>query len=269
MTRQGVGAHGEHDRGLGPEHHRGEHRCQTVAGARRGRRGPDRGRPQRREHVGVASRAMVDEAVLDAAAAAADPDDVLADARPALIAAKSENPGGTEDEAAGVASEILTELDAASRSCGPGPVGRASSRRSGDGRRARLERAPGRRAGRRSPAPGTTIRGAARIDDGDGSSVAARRHEGPDRRGARPRRRLPSSRAPRSPARSCSTSSADEELAGLHGTQVLLERGLPPPARGDRRRAERVAGRPRRARRSLAHRDRLGKAAHGLSPIEA
>ena len=51
---------------------------------------------------------MADEAVLDAAAAAVDPDDVLAHAR-ALIAAKSENPGGTEDEAAGVASEILTE----------------------------------------------------------------------------------------------------------------------------------------------------------------
>lgn len=54
---------------------------------------------------------MVEEAVLAAAAAAVDPDEVLAYAR-ALIAAKSENPGGTEDDAAGVASEILTDLRA-------------------------------------------------------------------------------------------------------------------------------------------------------------
>lgn len=54
---------------------------------------------------------MVDEAVLAAAAQAVDPDEVLSFAR-ALIAAKSENPGGTEDEAAGVASEILTGLGA-------------------------------------------------------------------------------------------------------------------------------------------------------------
>ncbi|MGZ8629537.1 MAG: M20 family metallopeptidase [Actinomycetota bacterium] len=54
---------------------------------------------------------MVEEAVLAAAAAAVDPDEVLAYAR-ALIAAKSENPGGTEDEAAGVASEVLTDLRA-------------------------------------------------------------------------------------------------------------------------------------------------------------
>jgi len=49
--------------------------------------------------------------VLDAVAAAVDPDEVLAFAR-ALIAAKSENPGGTEDEAAAVASEILTGFGA-------------------------------------------------------------------------------------------------------------------------------------------------------------
>jgi acetylornithine deacetylase/succinyl-diaminopimelate desuccinylase family protein len=46
-----------------------------------------------------------------AAAAAIDPDEVLRYAR-ALIAAPSENPGGTEDEAADVASGILTDLGA-------------------------------------------------------------------------------------------------------------------------------------------------------------
>ena len=49
--------------------------------------------------------------MLDAAAAAVDPDEVLAYTR-ALIAAKSENPGGTEDLAAAVASDILMELGA-------------------------------------------------------------------------------------------------------------------------------------------------------------
>jgi acetylornithine deacetylase/succinyl-diaminopimelate desuccinylase len=46
----------------------------------------------------------------EAAAAAVDPDEVLAFAR-ALIAAPSENPGGTEDEAADVAADILSSLD--------------------------------------------------------------------------------------------------------------------------------------------------------------
>ncbi|MDH4111120.1 MAG: M20 family metallopeptidase [Actinomycetota bacterium] len=54
---------------------------------------------------------MVDEATLAAASAAVDADEVVAFAR-ALIAAKSENPGGTEDEAASVASGILSGLGA-------------------------------------------------------------------------------------------------------------------------------------------------------------
>jgi acetylornithine deacetylase/succinyl-diaminopimelate desuccinylase family protein len=44
-------------------------------------------------------------------AASVDPDEVLAIAR-ALIAARSENPGGTEDETAGVAAEVLAGLGA-------------------------------------------------------------------------------------------------------------------------------------------------------------
>jgi hypothetical protein len=46
---------------------------------------------------------MVDEPVLSAAAGAVDPAEVLAFAQ-ALIAAPSENPGGTEDAAAAVAA---------------------------------------------------------------------------------------------------------------------------------------------------------------------
>ncbi|MGZ8571141.1 MAG: hypothetical protein ACXWW5_02835, partial [Actinomycetota bacterium] len=47
----------------------------------------------------------------DAAAAAVDVDELLEVAR-ALIAAPSENPGGTEDEAAAVAADVLTGLAA-------------------------------------------------------------------------------------------------------------------------------------------------------------
>lgn len=58
---------------------------------------------------------MVEEAASgpagDAAAAAVDPDEVLRYAR-ALLAAPSENPGGTEDRAAEVAGTILAELGA-------------------------------------------------------------------------------------------------------------------------------------------------------------
>jgi succinyl-diaminopimelate desuccinylase len=57
---------------------------------------------------------MVDEGAMTAAAQAVEPDEVVAFAR-ALIAAPSENPGGTEDAAAAVATEILTGLGAEPR----------------------------------------------------------------------------------------------------------------------------------------------------------
>jgi succinyl-diaminopimelate desuccinylase len=57
---------------------------------------------------------MVDEAVVRAAADAVDPDEVVRFAR-TLIAAPSENPGGTEDAAAAVATEILGSLGADTR----------------------------------------------------------------------------------------------------------------------------------------------------------
>src|SRR5688500_6634739 len=62
----------------------------------------------------VAEPASATDTAVDAAADAADPDDVLRFAR-ALIAAPSENPGGTEDEVAEVASGILAELEVDSR----------------------------------------------------------------------------------------------------------------------------------------------------------
>ena len=60
----------------------------------------------------------------DAAASAVDPDEVLALAR-ALIASPSENPGGTEDEAADVASAFLRDLGADTRTV-RGQAGRPS-----------------------------------------------------------------------------------------------------------------------------------------------
>ena len=59
----------------------------------------------------VAGAASAAGAQATAAAAAIDPDEILRYAR-ALIAAPSENPGGTEDEAADVAGGILTDLGA-------------------------------------------------------------------------------------------------------------------------------------------------------------
>jgi hypothetical protein len=50
-----------------------------------------------------------EEAALRAAVEAVDADEVVAFAR-ALIAARSENPGGTEDEAADVAAAIRAAL---------------------------------------------------------------------------------------------------------------------------------------------------------------
>jgi succinyl-diaminopimelate desuccinylase len=54
------------------------------------------------------------ESAVAAAVGAVDPDEVVRIAR-ALIAAPSENPGGTEEEAAQVAAEVLAELDTGPR----------------------------------------------------------------------------------------------------------------------------------------------------------
>src|SRR6188472_2093417 len=67
----------------------------------------------RRDRQAVASRAMVDEPsnLAEAVADAVDPDEVITFTR-SLIAARSENPGGTEDDAAEVAVSILRGLGA-------------------------------------------------------------------------------------------------------------------------------------------------------------
>src|SRR5439155_16904516 len=57
---------------------------------------------------------MVEEELAKAAADAVDADEVLGFAQ-ALIAAPSENPGGTEDEAVAVASKILASIGATCR----------------------------------------------------------------------------------------------------------------------------------------------------------
>jgi acetylornithine deacetylase/succinyl-diaminopimelate desuccinylase family protein len=71
------------------------------------------------------------------AAAAVDPDEVLRYAR-ALIAAPSENPGGTEDEAADIAIGILAELGAETRIVRSEEERPSVVARSGSGARPRL-----------------------------------------------------------------------------------------------------------------------------------
>ena len=80
---------------------------------------------------------MVEEPLRTAVARAVDPDEVVRFAR-ALIAAPSENPGGTEDEVAEVAEALLHDLGASttvvrSEAGRPSVIGRI-----GDGRRPRL-----------------------------------------------------------------------------------------------------------------------------------
>ena len=169
---------------------------------------------------------MVDEAVLTAAAAAVDPDEVLSFAR-TLIAAKGENPGGTEDGSAAVASEILTDLGA-SPEIVRSDAGRPSvvaSIGTGQGPslawNGHLDVVP---AGsldtwRHDPWAGE-------IDD-DGRLVGrgAADMKGP----------IAAALAAASALRRAGVSfdgslvfhlAADEELAGVHGTKVLWERGL-------------------------------------------
>lgn len=209
---------------------------------------------------------MVDEAELAAAAAAVDPDEVLGYTR-ALIAAKSENPGGTEDEAAGVASEILTGLGASpeivrSQAGRPSVVatigGGAGPSLAWNGH---LDVVP---AGsldtwRHDPWAGE-------IDD-DGRLVGrgAADMKGPIAAA------LAAARALRRAGTPINGSlvfhlAADEELAGVHGTKVLWERGLLTQDAA-------IVGEPSELQVGLAERGgawftatAYGKAAHGSQP---
>lgn len=168
---------------------------------------------------------MVDEGPLRAVAEAVRPDEVIAFAR-ALIAAPSENPGGTEDEAAAVATEILAGLRAeprtvrseAGRPSVVGAIGSgASPRLAWNGH---LDVVP-------AGAPETWTHGPwdGAIQDGrligrgaadmKGSIAAALAAVAALRRaGIKPAGTLELHLA------------ADEELSGTHGTKVLWERGL-------------------------------------------
>jgi succinyl-diaminopimelate desuccinylase len=204
-------------------------------------------------------------AATDAAAAAVDPDQVLRYAR-ALIAAPSENPGGTEDEAADVASGILTDLGAEIRIV-RSEEGRPSVvARVGSGDRPRLawnghlDTVP---AGEPStwfsgPFEGAVVdgrlvgRGACDMKGPIASAlaaVAALRRAGLSLAGTLDLHLV-----------------ADEELAGTHGTRVLHDQGLL-----DQDAA--IVGEPSEMEIALAERGGAwvtaiahGRAAHGSQP---
>jgi succinyl-diaminopimelate desuccinylase len=167
---------------------------------------------------------MVDEAATKAAEAV-DPGEVLRFAQ-ALIAAPSENPGGTEDEAAGVATLILASIGATPRTI-RSEAGRPSVIGSfGSGGRPKLAwnghldvvPAGSREDWSHDPWGGEVEagklfgRGAADMKGPIASAMAA------------------AAAVLRSGIKLAGTLelhlAADEELAGTHGTKVLLEQGL-------------------------------------------
>jgi acetylornithine deacetylase/succinyl-diaminopimelate desuccinylase len=208
---------------------------------------------------------MVEEEVVRAALDSVDPGEVVAFAQ-ALIRVPSENPGGTEDAVAAVASDLLEELGATpaivrSESGRPSVVARV-----GDGSRPRLawnghldvvpagdpstwsrppfggEVVDGRLVGRGAADMKGSIAGAL-------GAVAAIR-----RAGVEPSGTLDLHLA------------ADEELTGLQGTKVLLERGFL-----DQDAA--IVGEPTDLRLGLAERGGAwvtatakGRSAHGSKP---
>jgi succinyl-diaminopimelate desuccinylase len=204
-------------------------------------------------------------ATADAAADATDPDEVLRYAR-GLIAAPSENPGGTEDEAAGVAVDILTDLGADIRVV-RSEEGRPSVvARIGSGERPRLawnghlDTVPAGDLSTWSSGPfeGSVVagrlvgRGACDMKGPIASAlaaVAALRRAGHSLRGTLDLHLV-----------------ADEELAGIHGTRVLRDQGLL-----DQDAA--LVGEPSEMQIALAERGGAwvtavahGKAAHGSQP---
>lgn len=216
------------------------------------------------EDVADPASASADVAA-EAAADATDPDEVLRYAR-ALIAAPSENPGGTEDEVAEVAMGILTELDAdiqvvRSEEGRPSVVARIGS----GGRphlawNGHLDTVPAGDVSTWSSGPfeGAVVddrlvgRGACDMKGSIASAlaaVAALRRAGLPLAGTLVMHLV-----------------ADEELAGIHGTKVLRDQGLL-----DQDAA--VVGEPSEMQIALAERGGAwvtavarGKAAHGSQP---
>jgi succinyl-diaminopimelate desuccinylase len=168
---------------------------------------------------------MVEETGVSAVVANVDPDEVVGFAR-RLVSTPSENPGGSEDAVAAVAAEILEDLGGTPEIV-RGEEGRPNVvARFGDGDRpalawnGHLDVVPAGDASTwRHPPFGAEVvdgtlvgRGSADMKGGIASAfgaVSAIRRSGVELAG-----RLDLHLA------------ADEELAGLHGTKVLLERGL-------------------------------------------
>jgi acetylornithine deacetylase/succinyl-diaminopimelate desuccinylase family protein len=205
--------------------------------------------------------------VLDAAAAAVDADEVLAFSR-ALIAAKSENPGGSEEEAAGVAGEILSGIGA-----------EPSIVRSEAGR-------PSVVAALGSIDGGSSLAWNGHLDVVPAGSLDTWRHD-PwageiDDDGFLVGRGAVDMKGPVAAALAAGAAlrrigvplagsvvfhlAADEELAGAHGTRVLWERGLLTQHAA-------IVGEPSELQVGLAERGgawftvtSYGKAAHGSQP---
>jgi acetylornithine deacetylase/succinyl-diaminopimelate desuccinylase family protein len=208
---------------------------------------------------------MVEERVLETVLGALDPEEVVRFARD-LVAAPSENPGGTEDEAAAVAAAILEDLDA-SPEIVRGEAGRPSVvARLGDGSGSKLAwnghfdvvPAGDPDTWDHPPFAGTVAdgrlvgRGAADMKGAVGAALAAAaaiRRSGVELTGT-----LDLHLA------------ADEELLGLHGTKVLWEAGLLDQDAC-------IVGEPTELQIALAERGgawvtatAVGRAAHGSRP---
>ena len=207
---------------------------------------------------------MVEEGAA-AAAAAVDPEEVLAFAR-ALIAAPSENPGGTEDRAAEVASDILSSIGATPHT-ERSEAGRPSVLATlGDGSRPHLAwnghldvvPAGARETWTHGPWDGDVADG---VLFGRGSV---------DMKGAIAAALAAGAAIGRASVPLEGTLAyhlvADEELAGLHGTRVLWERGLLDPDAA-------IVGEATELQIGLAERGGAwvtltshGRAAHGSQP---
>jgi succinyl-diaminopimelate desuccinylase len=201
----------------------------------------------------------------EAADAAVDTDEVLAIAR-ALIAARSENPGGTEDNAAAVAGEVLAGLGASTEivRSGAGRPSVVASLGSGGGPslawNGHLDTVPAGSIDTWSADPfaGAVVegrligRGACDMKGPIAAALAAA--AAVQRAGVALSGALTFHLA------------ADEELAGIHGTQVLRDRGFLTQDAA-------IVGEPSGLQLGLAERGgawitatAYGKAAHGSQP---
>jgi succinyl-diaminopimelate desuccinylase len=213
----------------------------------------------------VAATGPAHSPAADAAAAAVDADELLAFAR-ALIAARSENPGGTEDEAAGVAVDILRHLGAEtavvrSEAGRPSVIGRLGAEGATSlAWNGHLDTVPAGSPDTWSHPPfagemeGDRLFGRGACDMKGPIAAALSALAALGRAGVQLGGALTFHLA------------ADEELAGTHGTNVLCERGLLVQDAA-------IVGEPSELELGLAERGgawitatAFGKAAHGSQP---